>query len=104
MKYYSASTRGFYDSDIHQPKQLPVDAVEITDQEYERLFTGQSTDSLIVPGSDGRPKLIPVTSVNTPSKKQQLAQVNEQILDLVSEGKPVPEELCKLRKELRNNQ
>lgn len=42
MKYYSKTTSGFYHSEIHGDN-IPVDAVEVTDEEYLKFFEEQET-------------------------------------------------------------
>lgn len=54
--HYSASTGGFYDSDIHG-KNIPSDAVEITSELYQSLITGQSSGKMIVSDGKGKPSL-----------------------------------------------
>jgi hypothetical protein len=49
--FYSADTCGFYFSAVHA--DIPSDAIEISDSEYESLRQGGFTN--IVPGPDGRP-------------------------------------------------
>ncbi|MGJ7611164.1 MULTISPECIES: tail fiber assembly protein [unclassified Variovorax] len=58
MKKFSASTCGFYDDEIHEPDQIPADAVEIADDEYNALLDGQSAGKRIQAGPDGRPVLL----------------------------------------------
>lgn len=55
-KYYSATTGGFYASDVHEGN-MPPDATEITDAYYTTLFDGQSLGKRIVTASDGTPVL-----------------------------------------------
>lgn len=55
QKYYSASTNGFYDSDIHET--MPGDAVAITDEKWLSLITGQSEGKVITSDNDGNPVL-----------------------------------------------
>lgn len=53
MLYYSADTKGFYDSEIHTI--MPDDAVEITQEEYVSLLEGQTEGMEIIPDSNGHP-------------------------------------------------
>lgn len=50
MKYYSPSTGGMYDSEVHSA--IPADVVMLTDEEYDQL-KGQ----VVIPGPGGRPIL-----------------------------------------------
>ena len=53
--YYSQSSGGFYDSDIHT--RLPEDAVAISPEQHAALLAGQSAGQVIMPGKDGKPVL-----------------------------------------------
>jgi hypothetical protein len=46
MKYYSPSTKGFYDKDFHG-NNIPEDVIEIADDHYKYLIDNQSGDKLI---------------------------------------------------------
>lgn len=54
--FYSQSTSGFYNSDIHGDA-IPVDAVQITDTEYAALLEGQSSGQIISADLNGYPVL-----------------------------------------------
>lgn len=54
---YSPSTNGFYLPEIHGDN-IPVDAVEITEQQYIAFFEGQSAGKHIVADASGNPILI----------------------------------------------
>jgi len=58
---YSATTNGFYASDIKY-NNLPNDCVEISEADYLLLMEGQANGYQIVPDPDkpGYPKLVPV--------------------------------------------
>lgn len=51
--YFSASTQGFYHSDIH--KQMPGDVVPISKAEHDALLAAQSEGAQIIAGADGKP-------------------------------------------------
>ncbi|MDU1346561.1 MAG: DUF4376 domain-containing protein [Eikenella corrodens] len=53
--YYSQSSGGFYDSDIHS--RLPEDAVAISPEQHAALLSGQSAGQVIMSGKDGKPVL-----------------------------------------------
>ena len=53
--YYSQSTGGFYDDQIHS--RLPEDAVAISPEQHTALLAGQSNGQVIMPGEDGKPVL-----------------------------------------------
>jgi len=63
MIFYSASTGGFYDSDLHSV--IPDDRVQITKDERAALISGESEGKVIVAGENGGPSLterLPATS------------------------------------------
>lgn len=55
--FYSKSTNGFYDIEIHG-NNIPTDAVEITQELYQALFEGQATGKIITGDETGNPILI----------------------------------------------
>jgi hypothetical protein len=54
--FYSASTGGFYTPDINPT--MPTDVVEITEEYYQSLLTGQAEGLQIVADAQGYPILI----------------------------------------------
>lgn len=52
---YSASARGFFDTDLH--RQIPDDAVTVSAKRHAALLAGQAEGYEIVPDSRGRPQL-----------------------------------------------
>ena len=55
--FYSKSTKGFYDSEIHG-SSIPEDAVEISNDLYQQLLNGQSKGQEIGSDKAGNPILI----------------------------------------------
>lgn len=55
--FYSNTTGGFYDSTIHG-ENIPMDAVEITNEEHGALLQGQSEGGTIGADADGFPVLL----------------------------------------------
>ena len=53
--YYSQSTGGFYDDQIHS--RLPEDAVAISPEQHAALLSGQSNGQVIMPNKAGQPVL-----------------------------------------------
>jgi hypothetical protein len=45
MKYYSKSSKGFFDTEIH--KVIPDDGISLTDEEYINILEEQSTGRVI---------------------------------------------------------
>ncbi|UUM20916.1 hypothetical protein [Mycoavidus sp. SF9855] len=58
--YYSATTGGFYDSDVHVT--LPADRVEITSQTHQALLTANAQGARIAADAHGYPQAIFPTS------------------------------------------
>jgi hypothetical protein len=86
MLYFSTSTGGFYDSEIHS--HLPDDAVGITKDEYEALMLGQSQGFPVVADEQGNPVLgQPTPMVRTYAESRQIAYPPiEDYLDGVVKG------------------
>ncbi|MBO3274125.1 tail fiber assembly protein [Pseudomonas schmalbachii] len=104
--YYSAKERGFFDPAIHDP--LPVDAIEVSDEEWQALLIGNSTGKQITPDANGYPVLTdppPPTpeqvKVMAEAKRQQLlveASMHVAPLqDAVDLGEASPEEVIALQ-------
>jgi len=53
--FYSASTAGFYSSEINE--NMPEDVKEVTQKKYDSLLEGQSLGKVIVSDNDGNPIL-----------------------------------------------
>ena len=66
--YYSKSTGGFYDRDIHG-ENIPADSVEITKDQHIALMYGQSKGKRIIADDDG----LPVLADELPPTNEQLA-------------------------------
>jgi hypothetical protein len=74
--FYSASTGGFYTSDINPV--MPADVVEITEEYYQSLLEGQSNGQQIVADAQGYPILI--TPVPVPPTAEQNKATASQLL------------------------
>lgn len=85
-KYYSKTTGGFYDSDIHKPEMLPEDAKEITIEEYEALLQGQSEGKQIVAATNGSPKLLIITVSLSDVKESRKSFINQERDRILTEG------------------
>lgn len=59
MFRYSPSKNGFYPDDIDYANRLPEDLIDITDELYQYLISGQNEAFEICAGSDGSPILRP---------------------------------------------
>lgn len=78
MKLYSKLTGGFYDTEINGA-DIPLDAVEITDDTWVDLLNGQAEGKIISPDENGYPVL---TDPLPPSHEElvQMAENNRQRL------------------------
>ncbi|PLC42253.1 hypothetical protein C0Q88_09725 [Ralstonia pickettii] len=65
--YYAKSSNGFYDSAIHG-RAIPVDAVEITADEYTELLIAQSVGKAIAADLNGNPIAVDPISLMTLSE------------------------------------
>ena len=70
--FYSKSTNGFYNLQIHGAG-IPNDAVEITQDLYNQLLAGQSAGFTIIANEEGLPSLAEKPS---PTYKQILDSLN----------------------------
>lgn len=70
--FYSASTGGFYATEIHGDN-MPADVVEITEEEHADLLGGQANGHKIECGDDGFPSL---AAPNPPSLADLCASID----------------------------
>lgn len=56
-RFYSPTTGGFYESQLHAG-DMPADVCEVSAEEYTRLMDAPSEGRVIVPGDDGRPMIV----------------------------------------------
>lgn len=82
MKKFSPTARGFFDDNIHTGEQIPADALEISDAEYEALFAGQSLGKLIVPGLGGRPVVVDPPPLSSNAVEVRIRAVRDILLAL----------------------
>ncbi|KJZ51988.1 phage tail assembly chaperone [Pseudomonas marginalis] len=75
MIFYSASTGGFYDSDLHSV--IPDDRVQITKDERAALISGESEGKVIVAGENG----IPCLTERLPATSDDLAKLERKWRD-----------------------
>jgi hypothetical protein len=52
-RFYSASMRGFYSSDVHE--RMPEDVVEVSPDEWRALLEAEASGKVLQSGPDGRP-------------------------------------------------
>ena len=82
-KYYSASTGGFYATEIHGDS-IPADAKEITNKRHAELLEGQSLGKVITADKDGYPTLTdPVPYV--PTEEEEFAALEQTRKSLIAE-------------------
>lgn len=72
--YFSATTLGFYDGDIHTPAQIPVDAVEITEDLHRSLLEANSAGKQIAADPAGRPIAVDQVISEAEAKRTRHAQ------------------------------
>lgn len=108
MRYFSGSTKGFYDTDIYRGT-LPHDAVQITVDEYEAAMSGQSEGNAIEADKSGKPitvKRIPADDELDKARKtraeESLKESDIVIIRCYEDGIPVPSEWKEYRQALRD--
>ncbi len=79
--YYSKTTRGFYDSEMHRGL-LPEDCVEVSQMDHNRLMDGQSRGLVIEADETGFPVLKEVSEL---SEDTQIQSHNTVILAKIQE-------------------
>jgi len=72
MKKYSPSNNAFYDTSIN--RDIPEDAINITDQAWSDLLAGQAKGKLIACGADLRPCL---TEQPLPTADELISQAED---------------------------
>lgn len=99
MKYYSKTTRGFYDTELHGTS-IPTDAVEISLEYYAELWAGQENGKHIVPSDTGLPVLAdpaPVVLTYAESRTTEYPSVGDQLDALFHAGVFPPEMAAQLQ-------
>lgn len=81
IKYYAASTGGFYDPSINT--DIPSDAVEITPTYWQELLAGQSAGKLIEADSKGYPVLV---DPPPPTKEETITIINNAVQVALDSG------------------
>lgn len=77
MKFFSASTKSFYDDAINV--SIPADVTEISDELHAEIFEGQRNGKIIIVGDNGLPALseqLPLT------QEEFVSQANTRKLSL----------------------
>jgi hypothetical protein len=79
--YFSRSTNGFYNDDIHEPHQIPEDCVEITETVWRQLLDDHSQGKIIQSDANGYPIAInPAPLTNEQNRDLFYAIVNTRII------------------------
>ncbi len=108
--FYSKTTGGFYDFDIHGTA-MPDDVVEISKSEYLALLEGQSSGKLISADVNCRPVL---TDHPAPTPEQlqltknaearaYLASTDWYVVRLQETGTPIPADISAARQAARDS-
>lgn len=72
-KYYSASTGGFYSTEIHG-NNIPDDVVSITDETWVKLCDGQALGKIITSTTTGKPRL---SDPPAPTEQELIVQAED---------------------------
>lgn len=107
--FYSKSTGGFYDTDVHAVDQIPEGAVEISEEEHCALITAQCEGKVISSDADGNPIAIDPpgpTDAELWAERQKSAQAALEKSDITvlrcyENSVPVPTEWVAYRQALR---
>jgi hypothetical protein len=81
--YYSATTNGFYCTDIHTEEQIPAGAVEISPSEHNDLFRAQGEGKVIQPDPSGNGRPCARVKVLTTEEKAEIVRSERARLLLV---------------------
>lgn len=84
MKKYSPSENAFYDPEINVV--IPKDAIQITDNEWSDLLSGQAKGKLIACGADLRPCL---TEQPLPAADELISQAENKRIRLRAEANTI---------------
>lgn len=80
MILFSASTNGFYDSEIHTT--IPTDAVQVTKERYNELIVNQANGGPITSDSNGNPingTLTPIEQTYADLRKKAYPPIEDYI-------------------------
>ena len=104
--HYAPSTKGFYHDDIHGD-QVPGDAIPLTDADYQRLLSEQSS-GLVITVAGGqvvtapREQVIPFDQLKAEAMEHVrglratlLQQLDGEYFKAVEQGKPITEIVAK---------
>lgn len=72
-KFYSATTGGFYSSEIHG-NDMPEDVVSITDDAWQKLCDGQAAGKVITATATGKPRL---SDPPAPTEQELIVQAED---------------------------
>ena len=81
---YSKSTNGFYDITIHT--EIPLDYVDITNEQWQSLLAGQALGQIITSDKNGNPVLKdrPIVEPIILTPQEKLAQAGFSVDELKS--------------------
>lgn len=107
--FFSKSTGGFYDSELHAPEQIPADAVEISREAHAALMAAQYSGKAITGDEEGNPVAIDppgpsYVELLTARRKEAQAALEKSditVLRCYENGKKVPKEWVAYRNSLR---
>ena len=70
--YYSKKTNGFYVESVHNDN-MPDDVVEISNETYQKLLSGNAAGNIIVSDDNGRPMLQAIPFLPQPNAAEFVA-------------------------------
>ena len=79
--YYSAANGGFYLEGVSP--EIPEDAMEVSEEKYNELMSGQATGKEIKAGKDGAPELVDPPAL---TQGQEVALAENQRSSLMAEA------------------
>lgn len=108
--FYSKTTGGFYDREIHGDN-IPSDAVEITIEQHAALLEGQANGKRIVADEDGFPVLADRPALTDEELQQlknaearaYLASTDWYVTRFAETGEPVPDDVKAKRQAARES-
>lgn len=99
MKYFSKSTRGFYDEELHGVN-MPADAVPVSQKRFAELWDGHMQGKQIVGDAEGNPTLVDPVQEQLPYnqlRKMSYPDIGDQLDDLFRAGAFSPEMAAKIQ-------
>jgi hypothetical protein len=107
--YFSKTTKGFYTDAVHEPHQIPADAVVIAEARHQAMLEAQAQGHEIDADEQGAPVARPRAvnpeqqAANRKRQAQDLHDASDKVLlRSLEDGQPFPLAWVAYRKELRD--